>query len=669
MSFLSEFISKVCPANSPVARFRLVLGAVALGLLGWLVFLADKPWNFVQPDSVRWRIAEYVSLYSFWAAVLNLVVLAVLIASAGWWAGRLKNPPAPETGLTRTKWFWPLVIAAMIFCGASAAMRMNFGFAHDEDYSARRVITGAYELKPNGEVTIDRLKWQETFFYYRKPNNHPLHSVFSRLCVTAWQMVAPPVKWHVKEWIVRIPAWIGGVGAVGLLAVLLRRLGSPRAGVAAAWLLALHPWVVRYASEARGYSLLMALIPLCLYCWLRAVRSNRWRWWLAFGAAEFALIYCYPGGVYILVILNVLTLGWLIRQARADGDSTTIGRWFAVNCLAAVLAVQMMLPLVPQLQKFMKTDEARQPLKAEWIVNTAAHFFVGVSWTKNPPPGSLNPELLPHAKRHPLFFGTLAGALFGLGVIGYISMFRRKWPDAPIAAATLLLPGLVGFIMAKLMYQWLFEWYLIYLLPGLVAGVAAGAEATGRWLVNRSGRPWTVGLPALAVVLAYGIFSQPFRHWYCTNAVEPVKEATLAIRESLDPNDPRHGNRLTGVLLGKAWFYDPHAVLLRTPEEFVALMRRADAEKKPLYIMVPHPWAGAFKAGPLWRMFNEAGLFTDYQTFYGFDETHNRVVARYVPRAVQDFDAPTFLRGRGAVPHPHQPPLVHPDEPEIYPED
>ena len=37
---------------------------------------------------------------------------------------------------------------------------------------------------------------------------------------------------------------------------------------------------------------------------------------LAFGAAEFALIYCYPGGAYILVVLNVLTVGWLIRQAR-----------------------------------------------------------------------------------------------------------------------------------------------------------------------------------------------------------------------------------------------------------------------------------------------------------------------------------------------------------------
>ena len=650
---------------SMVARFRLGLGLVVLAMLGWLVFASDKPWEFATLEHSQWRVRDYVGYFSFWAGALNLVVLAGLVLSAGWWAGRA--PTSTEAPLARAKWFWPLVIGAMIFCGASAAMRMNFGFAHDEDYSARRVISGSYQVKDNGEVGIEKLKWSETFYYYRKPNNHPLHSVLARLCQEAWRKVAPPVNWHMKEAVVRIPAWLGGVGAVAMLAVLLRRLGSVRAAVVAAWLLALHPWHIRYASEARGYSLLLFIIPLCLYFWLRAMRENRWRWWLGFAAAEFALVYCYPGAIYVLLVLNGLTAGWLLRQAWRSRIWTTAGRWFAANCFAGMVALQLMLPLVPQLQAYMKTGEARQPLSFEWQYNTAAHFLSGVSWTKTHRMDSPYPELMPYAADRPVFFGILLTAFLGLGVLGYVSLFRRKWPDAPIAAATLLLPGFLGFFVAWLLEQWLFEWYLFYLLPGLVVGVAFGVDAAGRWLENRSRPRWLVCAPAVAVLTAYAFFSQPFRHWYCTNPLEPIKEAAIAIRGTLDPNDPRQADTLTGILLGKAWYYDPRAVHLRTPGDFLALMQKADAEKKPLYIMVPHPWAAVFNAAPLWRIFNEAGLFSDYQMFHGFDESHNRMVARYEPGAAQGFDPAAFLRGREAVPDPHQPPLAYPEKPEIHP--
>ena len=646
-----------------MVRFRCALGLVALGLVGWLVFASDKPWEFATLDRAGWRAREYAGYFSFWAGLLNLVVLAGLILSAGWWAGRA--PVATEPSLARVKWFWPLVIAAMIFCGASAAMRMNFGFAHDEDYSARRVISGSYKVKDNGEVGPEKLRWTDTFYYYRKPNNHPLHSVLARLSQEAWRAVAPPVNWHMREWVVRLPAWCGGVGAVAMLAVLIRRLGSARAAVVAAWLLALHPWHIRYASEARGYSLLLLIIPLCLYFWLRAMRENRWRWWLGFAAAEFALVYCYPGAIYVLLVLNGLTAWWLLGRAR---EWSKVGRWLAANCFAGMVALQLMLPLVPQLQAYMQTGEARLPLSLEWQVNTATHFLAGVSWTKTGLMDGPYPEVMPYATRHPVFFWCLLAGALGLLVVGYLSLFRRRWPEAPIAAATLLLPGFLGFLIAKLLHQWLFEWYLIYLLPGLVTGVAFGVDAVGRWLEKgRMRARWLPAGLAAGVVLAYGIFSQPFRHWYCTHPLEPVKEAAVAMRGTLDPNDPGHGGILTGVLLGPAWYYDPRGKYLKTPEDFLALLEKADEERKPLYIMVPHPWAAAFNAGPLWRLFNEAGLFSGYQIFHGFDESHNRVIARYVPGAVEGFDLRGFLRGREAPPNPHQQPLLYPGKPEIYP--
>ena len=88
---------------------------------------------------------------------------------------------------------------------------------------------------------------------------------------------------------------------------------------------------------------------------------------------------------------------------------------------------------------------------------------------------------------------------------------------------------------------------------------AVGAFVADRWLATKCKRDWVQILPGLALVLSYGAFSQPFRSWFCTHPVEPVKEAVLAIRGTLDPNDPKHSDRLTGVLL--AWT----TITTRTP--------------------------------------------------------------------------------------------------------
>ena len=58
------------------------------------------------------------------------------------------------------------------------------------------------------------------------------------------------------------------------------------------------------------------------------------------------------------------------------------------------------------------------------------------------------------------------------------------------------------------------------------------------------------------------------------------------------------------------------------------LLQTADEQGKPLYFMVPHPWAASFKVPKLWRLFNESGLFTGYLYFRGLDQTNDRVVAQ-----------------------------------------
>ena len=176
---------------SPVFRFRLVLCLVAGALAVWLMFGADKPWTIRRLDPQNWKLEQIVSYYSFWAGVGNLFILVGLVLTARWWAEPKPTVP-PATGERSPAWFWPLLLAAMIFCGVAASFRMNHGFVHDEEYSARRVIAGPYKVGQDGAVFIEEPEWKETLYYYRKPNNHVLHSVLARLCWTAWQTIAPP---------------------------------------------------------------------------------------------------------------------------------------------------------------------------------------------------------------------------------------------------------------------------------------------------------------------------------------------------------------------------------------------------------------------------------------------------------------------------------------------
>ena len=169
------------------------------------------------------------------------------------------------------------------------------------------------------------------------------------------------------------------------------------------------------------------------------------------------------------------------------------------------------------------------------------------------------------------------------------------------------------------------------------------------------------------MVLAYGTFTHPFRAWYCAHPMEPVKEATLTMRGTLDPNDPTHKDRLTGVLLSLDDYYDPRAKLIEKPEDFIQLLEASDQQGKPLSIMAPHPWSAAFQVPQLWRLFNESGLFTDFVHFRGLDQTNDRVIARYQPGSVREFDFDAFLRGREGVPDANEPPLKFPNKPIIHP--
>jgi uncharacterized membrane protein len=193
-----------------------------------------------------------------------------------------------------------------------------------------------------------RFNWLETVYGYSKgPNSHTLFSILSRACEEAWNAVAKPKGFPLVEWPFRVPALVFGVLAVAALAWLLKDLGMPGAGVAAAFVLGVHPWNIRYASEARGYSLLIFLVPLLFVFWRRAMVTGKWKWWSAFALSQFFLVYCYPGSVFVLIVLNLSTVGlFLAGPECAEPRFAQAGRWFCVNVFATIVALQLM-PISP----------------------------------------------------------------------------------------------------------------------------------------------------------------------------------------------------------------------------------------------------------------------------------------------------------------------------------
>ena len=644
-----------------VLRYRVALSGIALGLGAWLAFAADKPWKFDLTQAASWNLGKIVGFYSFWAGAFNLGLLGILIWTAPWWAAgevRRKSDTMPRRSFSAL--FWIGVIGAMIFVGSLASQRLDFGLAHDEDLSARRAIVGEYIVTEDGSVLPPELKWRNTFFDYRKPTNHVLYSVLARSAWTAWGVFAPAGDWQIREWVLRLPACLAGIFAVLVLAVLVARIGGELAGVTSAWLLALHPWFLRYSSEARGYTLLLLLVPGMLLFWLRATRENLWRWWLGFGACQFLVLWVYPAAIYILVILNGLTAWWLTREWTRQPGDTRFRRWLAANLMAAMAATQAMLPLVPQLLNYLKTaPEARQPLTQSWLMELSSNLLVGTGWNKSASLNSPYVELAPQANAHPVVFAFLLALLAVAIVLGIVRATRWMWPQGMIVVLTLLVPAATAAAVAKASNQWLFEWYLIYLLPGLVALAAIGICGNGDPSLKL---PWRV-IAASGLLLIYAGFSEPIRRPICSRPFDPIKEVVMSMRGTLKPTAQSGRERLTASFPNHLSYYDPHVQRLKSAADLQEAMQRADSEHKALYVTAYHPWGVVFGYPEIWRLFYESGLFVDFAVHHGMENVEDRIVARYQPGALAEFDIEEFLRGKHPVPNPLQPPTAYVKKP------
>lgn len=157
------------------------------------------------------------------------------------------------------------------------------------------------------------------------PNNHVLHTILVKLVYTDPDL-APP-----REALLRLPALLAGLAAPLALAWPLRRSDPPLA-MAVALVAMLHPWLVDFSVEARGYSLVLLLGIIATN--LLPVDARGWS--LRYAVISALAIYTIPLAVFLIPAHAVAMLA-LRRSA--------IRSWLKGAAIALLLAGLLYLPM------------------------------------------------------------------------------------------------------------------------------------------------------------------------------------------------------------------------------------------------------------------------------------------------------------------------------------
>lgn len=231
------------------------------------------------------------------------------------------------------------------------------------------------------------------------------------------------IRWpYAAASIVTVPAifWVGTL------------FGGRLLGLTAAAFLAVSPFSVFYAQEARPYTWLMLFVTVAVGLAYRAAVDGRLRDWLALaGTVALAL---YTG--YLALLLMVVVYGFAavvvihrIGAGRSASEAPRASRWklaawaFVSLSLTAVLFV----PWLPRLQAFLGRDDL------------SLNRFVADGGT-----GSLESAL---TLLRTLDFAGVLLVLLCIGLIGsFWQLFTRNWRSATLALMWFLVP-IAGFVI------------------------------------------------------------------------------------------------------------------------------------------------------------------------------------------------------------------------------
>ena len=465
------------------------------------------------PD-FTWKDAAVLGThYSTWFMIGT--ALAALLTMKWWFPARAAaTKPTPPPVQTTPR--YRIILLALVLLAAGLRLPLAAGSLWwDELWNVKFATVG--EWRQEG-TDADRVQWQPTpwaraAWYFNKPTNHPVLTLPSKACHLAWQKLTGAAPGTFSEPVLRLPVLLAGLAALLLTARLATRLAGERAGLAAAALIALHPWLIRYGVDARSYGLTFFFMAAALYSLERASSesaSRRNAWWWAFGACQFFLMWAHVFAHVSICAALFVAAAWLIRRGPPGDRNRQFAQLLVINLTAAALLLTAFLPNLLQVMTWGERNDDGNLLTGSYLLRTLSQIAAG-----------MEPPLTGSGAGIPVLPWWGLAVLGAGGLAAIVAAFRYLLRHQPRAA--ILLGSSLAFTGLFLAAVKLTDFYFYHRFI-LAAGISVILlTAIG---LSRLPRAWLTG----GALVVFAALTFPQTRLLLTRSYAPFRETVADLR-------------------------------------------------------------------------------------------------------------------------------------------
>jgi uncharacterized membrane protein len=176
--------------------------------------------------------------------------------------------------------------------------------------------------------------WQSLLSFLPSYDPHPpLH----------YLILQPMIALGGDEWLLRLPSALASVVSIGLILALGKELFDEKTALMAAFIIAISPFHLRFAQEARMYAVVVTLSLAAGLFAVRALRTNHWHDWFAFGLFQGLALLADTAAIWFTLAVNT---AWLV-SLKKHWNTQRFWPWLA----AQLFALLLFLPWFPNFMK------------------------------------------------------------------------------------------------------------------------------------------------------------------------------------------------------------------------------------------------------------------------------------------------------------------------------
>ncbi|MBL9116322.1 MAG: glycosyltransferase family 39 protein [Verrucomicrobiaceae bacterium] len=632
------------PGGNSGSRIVWLWHAIAFVALVWYLLKAKTPppWTSDIHLPKPHGFSEYLKAGLWRGAWFHLVVSSLILGTVKWWSAavvpKLEMKLARE--VPRYVWFWPAMALIVVVALLSRLPRMEMSYWGDEGWALRHYVLGEWVPKDDknmqGELEFKPVTWSHVFFDDRTGGNHFLFSICQKLTLNTWRWFKELPDYAFDESISRLPPLIAGVFSIVAIALFMRWLGRPAAGLLAALYLTLHPWHIRYSTEGRGYVMMLLFFILAVWALFWALRSGRWRAWITYGVMQFLAIYSWKVATLPFLEMDGLAAIWLLIRSEGSFRVRLASLGKLVVTGASMSALFVLLYATPSLQHpraLERLQHTGKPMDAIWLGNSLCGLLVGTPWHRSSPDNPTEVPVSEALAQSPLSTGAGIVSMLGLLALGAWRLSRTD-PKQLLMWSAIAGGAVMGAAVFKwvIKIEWIF-WYSFFVILPLAVLFGKGAGwllAEGLAEAKQARGKICLGLAVLLPFLADRV-ALPQIRLMDSQPYESNREAFQLTRGQHEPWNFAGTSKIrTCYLWRHITLYDPRADrYVRDAATLQTLMSETDADDGELYYVVGQ--RGLFRTlqKDVMAILANPTLFDHKATLWAEEDIHTLEVYHY----------------------------------------